>query len=204
MRPILVLLLASLCASLPLACSPPAEAPALASASERAAEWQAWRTAKDSLFRTEASPLFPADRADFDSLTYFRYDSTQAFALALDPALDRDTLRLGTSTGEVRDYVRFGILSFTLDGRRHRLTAFQPTDGTGDLFVPFADATNGRSTYGAGRYLDFAPTADGRYVLDFNYAYNPYCVYNPQYSCPLPPRENHLSLAVRAGERMTD
>lgn len=146
--------------------------------------------------------MLPDDRAGFDGLGYFAYDSTFAFALALDPALQRDTLRLATSTGEVRSYIRFGMLSFPLDGRRHRLTVFQPTDGDLTLFVPFADATNGQSTYRAGRYLDFTPTSSGRYLLDFNYAYNPYCVYNPTYSCPLPPAENRLAIPVRAGERM--
>lgn len=184
--------------------APPVDMPP---AEVRAARWDAWRTAKDSLFRTPASPLLPGQHAAFDGLDYFPYDSTLALGLTLDPALDRTVLRLATSTGEPRDYIRFGTLSFTLDGRRHRLTVFQPT-GAGpasaqdlDLFVPFADATNGRSTYAAGRYLDFKPTADGRYVLDFNYAYNPYCVYNPQYSCPLPPAENRLTAPIPAGER---
>jgi len=177
------------------------------SAEERVARWDAWRTAKDSLFRTPVSPLLPTQRAAFEGLDYFAYDSTLAFGLTLDPALDRTVLRLATSTGEPRDYIRFGTLTFTLDGQRHRLTVFQPTgDGPAsaqdlDLFVPFADATNGRSTYAAGRYLDFKPTADGRYVLDFNYAYNPYCVYNSQYSCPLPPPENRLTATIPAGER---
>ncbi len=173
----------------------------------RAARWDAWRTAKDSLFRTPASPLLPEQHTAFDGLDYFPYDSTLALGLTLDPALDRTVLRLATSTGEPRDYIRFGTLAFTLGGQRHRLTVFQPVgDGPAsaqdlDLFVPFADATNGRSTYAAGRYLDFKPTADGRYVLDFNYAYNPYCVYNPQYSCPLPPLENRLTAPIPAGER---
>ena len=183
------------------ACSPPS-APPLATAEERAEAWADWKTAKDSLFRGPASPLLPPDRDDFDSLSYFAYDSTLTFSIALDPALQLDTLRLATSTGEPRDYVRFGILSFPLEGRRHRLTVFQPVDDDPTLFVPFTDATNGRDTYRAGRYLDFEPAAGGRYVLDFNYAYNPYCAYNPAYSCPLPPAENRLSIPVRAGERV--
>ncbi len=204
MRYVFCLVLTSGCALALSACSSPGTAPALPPTAERVTAWETWRSAKDSLFRTGASPLLPDDRAAFDGLPYFDYDSTLAFALPLDPALQRDTLRLATSTGEPRDYIRFGILSFPLDGRRYRLTVFQPTDGDSRLFLPFADATNGPSTYRAGRYLDFEPTADGRYVLDLNYAYNPYCAYNPAYSCPLPPAENRLAVSLRAGERLPD
>ena len=74
--------------------------------------------------------------------------------------------------------------------------------GENGLFVPFTDATSGRETYGGGRYLDLPERADGTYVLDFNAAYHPYCVYDPAYSCPVPPPENRLALAVTAGERL--
>lgn len=190
------------CTLLAVGCgSGPSPAGELPPADIREARWEAWRAAKDSLFQSPDSPLLPAQQDTFTALAYFPYDSSLAFSLPLEPALDRTVLRLATSTGEPRDYVRFGALSFARGDRRHRLTVFQPTDGSGELFVPFADATNGRGTYAAGRYLDFRPTADGRYVLDFNYAYNPYCVYNPAYSCPLPPPENRLDVAVPAGER---
>lgn len=193
------LFLAGACAL--AACGTPSPPPGLPPAAIRTASWEGWRAEKDSLFQTEASPLLTDAQATFDGLSYFDYDSTLAFALPLEPALQRGTLRLATSTGEPRDYIRFGHLSFPLDGRRHRLTVFQPTDGDLSLFLPFTDATNGRGTYSAGRYLDFEPSADGRYVLDFNYAYSPYCAYNVAYSCPLPPGENRLSAPIRAGER---
>lgn len=184
------------------ACAPSADEPALPPARERVAEWQAWRAAKDSLFRSPASPLLPAQHEAFEGLPYFPYDSTLAFAVALEPTLQRDTLRMATSTGEPRDYIRFGSFSFPAEGRRHRLAVFQPLDPSERrLFLPFADATSGSSTYSAGRYLDFDPAPDGRYVLDFNYAYSPYCAYNPRYTCPLPPRENRLAVAIRAGEQ---
>ena len=72
---------------------------------------------------------------------------------------------------------------------------------SGELFVPFRDATSGSGSYGAGRYLDLEPEDDGTYALDFNLAYNPWCAYAPQYSCPLPPRENWLTFAINAGEK---
>lgn len=183
------------------ACTAPPETRPLPPLPERIAAWTQWRAAKDSLFRTDESPLLPAQQASFETLDFFPYDSSLAFAVTLAPALERDTLRMATSTGEPRDYVRFGTFSFSSGGRQHRLTVFQPLTGDLRLFLPLADATSGGETYAAGRYLDLDPTADGRYVLDLNYAYNPYCVYNPRYSCPLPPPENRLSMPVRAGER---
>jgi uncharacterized protein (DUF1684 family) len=70
------------------------------------------------------------------------------------------------------------------------------------LFVPFGDLTNGAETYKGGRYLDLDRTPTGLYDLDFNRAYHPYCVYDPSYVCPVPPRENRLTVAIRAGERL--
>jgi len=72
----------------------------------------------------------------------------------------------------------------------------------GSLFVPFLDGTSGRETYGAGRYLDLAPEDDGTWTLDFNLAYHPSCVYDPEYSCPLTPAENRLPIRIEAGERL--
>ncbi|MEM1044138.1 MAG: DUF1684 domain-containing protein, partial [Bacteroidota bacterium] len=199
------------CLLLVAACrSAPPETLPLPPLSERTEQWQAWRAAKDSLFRSPESPLLPAQQAGFETLDFFPYDPALAFAVTLAPALERDTLRMATSTGEPRDYIRFGTFSLPVGARRYQITAFQAIETDLDrgqplrLFIPFMDATSGRSTYAAGRYLDLDPTADGRYVLDFNYAYNPYCVYNPAYSCPLPPPENRLALPVPAGEQSFD
>ena len=83
------------------------------------------------------------------------------------------------------------MTAYTLDG-----------GGSESLFVPFLDATSGRETYGAGRYLDLEPEDDGTYALDFNLAYHPYCVYAESYSCPLTPAENRLPIRIEAGERL--
>lgn len=69
------------------------------------------------------------------------------------------------------------------------------------LFVPFVDETSGKETYGSGRYLDLEQARGDDYVLDFNMAYNPYCAYNDDYVCPIPPRENKLPIEIRAGEK---
>lgn len=171
------------------------------------AEWTAWVAARDSVFRSPASPLRPEDRIGWGGLAYFPYDTALVFAVALAPALGGERLGLAATGGEVRPYVRYGTLAFRAGGRTHRLAAFQEATPTasgaaGRLFVPFTDRTSGRETYGGGRYLDLAERADGAYVLDFNAAYHPYCVYDPAWSCPIPPAENRLALAVTAGERL--
>ena len=74
------------------------------------------------------------------------------------------------------------------------------TTGHDGYFLPFRDSTSGKTTYGAGRYIDLEPNPDGSVTIDFNMAYNPYCAYNDSYSCPLPPVENWLQIPIEAGE----
>ena len=105
-----------------------------------------------------------------------------------------------TSTGDVAQYVRLGRVSFSADGEAASLTVFGDAHGH-ELFLPFADATSGEETYGAGRYLDVQRQHGGRLLVDFNYAYNPYCAYNEAWSCPLTPFENRIGAPIRAGER---
>jgi len=202
MRPLPVLVFALLSLALAACTTAPAGPDWLPPASEREGAWDRWRAEKDGLFRSEDSPLLPAQRASFEALPYFPYDSTAALPVALSPLLGADTLRMTTTTGTVRRYVRYGHFPFYRDGRAQRLTVFRAVDGGDDhLFVPFWDPTNRQGSYDGGRYLDLAYRADGRYVLDFNFAYSPYCAYDPAYSCPVPPSENRLASAVRAGER---
>ncbi|GAB5537068.1 MAG: DUF1684 domain-containing protein [Rubricoccaceae bacterium] len=190
------------------ACSPEAPPPARLDYAELANQWETWRTSRDSLFRSASSPLLPSDQAAFDGLPYFAYDSSAAVSAALVPAMVADTARFPTSTGELRPMPVAGQLVFDVDGTERRLMAYQAVgpDGrpTVGLFVPFRDATSGRATYGGGRYLDLdgRPDAEGRIVVDFNKAYHPYCVYSEAYSCPLPPAENTLAVAMEAGERL--
>ena len=189
------------------ACSRPA-APAAVDHARLAAAWDTWTASRDSLFRTDDSPLRPDARASFEGLPYFPYDSSAAVSAALVPAMVEETARFPTSTGELRPMPVAGQIVFELAGTERRLMAYQAVGPDGQpstgLFVPFRDPTSGRTTYGGGRYLDLdgRPDATGRIVVDFNRAYHPYCVYNEAFSCPLPPAENALAVAVEAGERL--
>jgi uncharacterized protein (DUF1684 family) len=169
-----------------------------------------YRADKDAYFRTgQASPVPPDERASFTGISYFPVDeSFIAEGLVLEPHDGDDPVHfeIPTTDGFLRPAERAGVFRFALLGHQHRLTAYRVADAVGQtsesLFVPFLDATSGTETYGAGRYLDLEPDDDGSWTLDFNLAYQPSCVYDPRFSCPLTPPENRLDLRVEAGERL--
>lgn len=162
------------------------------------------RHEKDEQFRSDASSPIPEQlRASFTGLSYFPPDSSYEVDADFTPFTTPDTVRMQTSTaGDIRTALRLGRFTMTVKGSKVALTAyvFVGSDAS-ELFVPFADKTNGFETYDAGRYLDVEKRDDGDYVIDFNAAYNPYCAYNPSFSCPLVPAENNLKVAIRAGEK---
>jgi uncharacterized protein len=164
------------------------------------------REAKDRFFRESgASPLPHALRGDFRGLAYYPPDPRFRFPARWPEPVEAaaTSIEIQTSDGATRQATRVGRLVFELAGSPCTLTAFRLAGAAGvSLFVPFRDATSGDTTYGSGRYLDIEPEPDGTYVLDFNVAYNPWCAYSPEFSCPLTPSENRLSVPVEAGERM--
>jgi uncharacterized protein (DUF1684 family) len=167
---------------------------------------QAARAEKDRVFRTDAavSPIPAEARATFPGLVYFPIDRRYRVPAALheersDPPV---VINLPTSSTEMQPEQRVGRLEFTLDGTPYTLTAFAAEGDLSRLFVPFNDLTNGKETYGGGRYLNLDRSATGVYDLDFNRAYQPSCVYNHGYVCPYPPSENRLPIAIDAGERL--
>jgi uncharacterized protein (DUF1684 family) len=172
-------------------------------------EVERFRAGKDDFFRSSRSSPIPHDlRHDFTGLPYFPVDPTLRFeGLALEPyaGAEPSTFQIPTSDGQLRPAHRAGTFSFEREGAPRRLTAYVLDGGESDsVFVPFLDATSGHETYGAGRYLDLEPEADGTYSLDLNLAYHPYCVYAESYSCPLTPAENRLPIRIEAGERLPE
>lgn len=147
----------------------------------------------------------PEKRATFPPLIYYPIDAAYQVPAALTLAPGSEVLELPTSTGLRRKMRRIGTLRFTLRAQELTLTAFVDAaeNDMRRLFVPFGDLTNGNETYPGGRYLDLDRTASGIYDLDFNRAYSPFCVFNAKYDCPLPPRENRLTVPIRAGERLS-
>ncbi len=168
---------------------------------------EAYRADKDAFFRDSPNSPIPADqRESFRALPYYPVDPRLSFEdLQLRPytGSEPETFQIPTSDGQLRPAHRAGTFSFQHDGRSLTLTGYTLDDGhSHSIFVPFLDATSGTETYGAGRYLDLEPEEDGTYWLDFNLAYHPSCVYDPQYLCPLTPAENRLPVRIEAGERL--
>jgi uncharacterized protein len=168
---------------------------------------QAYRTEKDAAFRSSGdSPIPEASRASFPGLVYFPVDARYRVPalLTTTPVNPPVIIELQMSSATTERMRKVGTLGFTIEGTPLTLTAFAEERATDmrRLFVPFTDLTSGAETYKHGRYLDLDRTTTGLYDLDFNRAYHPSCVYNPTYECPVPPKENHLSVAIRAGERL--
>lgn len=159
-----------------------------------------FRKNKDEFFTNyPESPLTREQKKGFKGLQYFPENPALALEVMVEEFPEKKTITMQTSTGDVQDYVRFGRFSFTVDGQAAQLTVY----GTGhEFFLPFADSLAGTETYPAGRYLEPQALGGGRFLVDFNYAYNPYCAYNERWSCPIPPAENRLKVAIRAGEKI--
>ncbi len=156
------------------------------------------RTHKDEFFReSQQSPLPHPLRENFAGLRYFPPDPGLVLTLDVDHDVSGG-LAVQTSDGQERAYRRAGRVRFEVDGEPAELTLY--STGQPGLFIPFRDATSGKDTYGAGRYLDLEPNENGTVTIDFNYAYNPFCAYDDAFSCPLPPAENWLQVPIRAGE----
>jgi uncharacterized protein len=158
------------------------------------------REAKDEFFRiSHDSPLEHHDRHEFEGLNYFQPNPDLVFTVPMEPG-DGSEIRIPTSDEREKVYKRAGKVRFEVGGEPFELTVFDT--GHPGFFIPFRDGTSGETTYGAGRYLDIDPNPDGTLTIDFNYAYNPSCVYSDGYSCPIPPMENWLKVPIEAGEQM--
>jgi uncharacterized protein (DUF1684 family) len=172
-------------------------------AADPEAAWRRWRDVRDELFAAHPqSPLPPELRARFTGLPYFDYDPALRVLAEVEPA-PRDRREIATSGEHPYSFTRFARARF-LDSS---LDLYWLDGYGGGVYLCFADATSGRETYGAGRYLlDTVKGSDlggdgGRLVLDFNFAYNPSCSYDPRWVCPLAPPGNTLAAAIRGGER---
>ncbi len=163
------------------------------------------RSEKNQSFRQSTnSPLSAEQKARFDSLKYYPAE----LSLVIDAAISRnsrpDTVLIQMSDNQAEKYLKWGQAKFTIANKSQQLGIYLKATGTDStLFIPFTDLTNGHETYGGGRYLD-APLPEPEATeikLDFNQAYNPYCAYNNEYSCPVPPAENRLQVAIPAGEK---
>jgi len=164
------------------------------------------RMEKDKFFATDwQSPISSKDKLKFNGLVYYPPDPNYRFELELLEHNNKKILQIQDTTGNVRNFIRWGEFRFELSTKEYTLQAYKSDTQEKQLFVPFKDTTNTKETYGAGRYLDLNyerdRTVNRKWVLDFNKAYNPWCAYSENYSCPFIDPENWLKVSILAGEK---
>ena len=163
------------------------------------------REEKDRFMRTSGESPFAVTPEAYKGLNYFPPDIKFRVIASLSPITEKKPVVLTTNDGKEQRYIEYAYAEFKLDGVNNKLLILEIADMgpfRGKLFLAFGDATSANETYGAGRYLDVTKTPGSSTIkLDFNLAYNPYCAYNDSFTCPLPPRENILSIPIRAGEK---
>jgi len=151
------------------------------------------------------SPISDENRESFDGLDYYPPDPDLWFELKLIEHKEKKKLKINDTKGNVREFLRWGEFRFKIMGKDCILQAYKSHSEEERLFVPFRDKTSGLETYGAGRYIDLDKdehyTDEGKWILDFNKAYNPWCAYSENFACPYIDPENWLEVPVRAGEK---
>ncbi len=172
-----------------------------------------FREGRDKEFRNQKeSPLKEEDFSNFKGLNYFPANKDFLVEANFTRASDEKYFQMPTSAeNKTKKFVKFGVLSFDLKGKTFSLNVYQADaellakspEYADLLFVPFKDLTNGRETYGGGRYIDIKTPSNNKVILNFNVSYNPNCAYgSDRYSCPIPPKENFLQIEIKAGEKI--
>lgn len=160
------------------------------------------RKEKNNTMQAEGAPF---DSLEFHGLKYFPVDARYRIDARFTAIDQKKPVMLPTSDGKQKTYLEYGYAGFKLDGIENKLLILEIMDTgpyRGTLFLAFADKTSASETYGAGRYLEVKKVPGAKSItLDFNEAYNPYCAYTDKYSCPFPPKENILNVAINAGEK---
>ncbi|MCE7055051.1 DUF1684 domain-containing protein [Algoriphagus sp. AGSA1] len=153
----------------------------------------------------EKSPLSASEIKKFSGHDFYPIDEKYRIIAKFEKLPSPSLFQMKTTANTLSDYDVYGIATFTLEDKEYRLTIYQShrlrtQEKYKDyLFLPFTDQTNGKETYGGGRYMGLSIPDNGTIELDFNKAYNPYCAYASNYACPIPPKENDLKIAIKAG-----
>lgn len=151
------------------------------------------------------SPLSAKERKEFEGHHFFPIDQKYHVMAKFEKSPPQSLYQMKTTANSIKDYDVYGVATFTLDGQEYQLTIYQSHQLRTQeryknyLFLPFTDQTNGAETYGGGRYMGLTIPEGDTIELDFNKAYNPYCAYAAGYACPIPPKDNDLKVAIKAG-----
>ena len=160
------------------------------------------REINDFFKDASVSPLKKRDLKNFRGLDFFTYDSTYLVTAKLTKTPKEKPFMMLTTTDMMVEYIKYGTISFELLSNQYSLDIYKNLEDPNErdnLFLPFLDDTNGNESYGGGRYINLDIPQGDNLIIDFNSAFNPYCVYDEKYSCPIVPRENYLPLEIKAG-----
>lgn len=162
------------------------------------------RESRDRFMKSNSSPFLPEDKAVFEGLKYFPVDPSLKIRARLILAERKLPVLITTTTGEKRKYITIGHAEFELEGKPQRLLIYQDFEERNGnvLSLMFADETSAYTTYGGGRYIELKKDSNKAITIDFNMAYNPFCHFNDEYSCPIPPKENLMTVPIEAGEKL--
>lgn len=162
------------------------------------------RKDKNGFMLSSGSPLTDEDKRDFKGLNFYPVDEKYKVTARLEKTSNKQPIFIESTTGEQLKYIPFARATFELDGTEHTVMLYQDWEekDPNRLSLMFADETSANETYGGGRYVDVTYRNTNSVVIDFNNAYNPYCHFNPEFSCPIPPRENMLDIPIIAGEKI--
>ena len=153
----------------------------------------------------ETTPLKENEKAGFQGIHFFPIDLKYRINADFSPIKNGTIHPFPTSANRIKQYKEYGKINFSIDNQAFELTIYQSDppikDYESSLFLPFFDETNGETSYGGGRYLDLeiSDIQNGKILIDFNQAYNPYCTYSNYYNCPIPPANNYLETEIKAG-----
>lgn len=159
------------------------------------------RKEKDEFFRTDEKSPMP-DKNNFFGLKYFDVNENYKLKATIEYLEKKESITIKTTKEESKKYQKLGFASFAINNKIHKILLLK-VPNLPQLFIAFTDLSSNKTTYGGGRYIDL-PYKEGQkeIELDFNMAYNPYCVYNEKYVCPIPPKENKLNVLIEAGEKL--
>lgn len=151
------------------------------------------------------SPFNQKRKVEFQDLKYFDVDPAFVFQSKLYEYNPKDTVTVYGTKGDLRKEIRFGYLIINYENQRHKINVYQGSTATGEIYysIWFTDKTTNDESYGVGRYIHFEKVEDPDHIyqIDFNTAYNPYCAYNPDYSCAIPTKEDFIPIEIKAGEK---
>lgn len=164
------------------------------------------RSSIDLDFANDEHPLSDEQKADFDGLDYYPPNAEYCISANFEMATASETFEMPTYNEKSIPFREFGVFEFQVGAVDYSLTAYQrmdlPEEKRQWVLVPFKDNTNGRGTYGGGRYLEIQFPINAQSEVDFNRAANPWCAYDAKYTCPVPPVQNWLDFPIEAGEKM--